>query len=632
MTTPGGTPTLARTRGEVASALAADGSSRAVVMTMGALHAGHLSLVRHARELADQVVVTIFVNPLQFGAGEDLSRYPRDLEGDLALLTGEGLLGAGDVVLAPTPDVMYPDGDPLVRVSAGPLGDVLEGAVRPGHFDGVLTVVLKLLHLTRPDVALFGRKDAQQLAAVRRMVRDLDVPVEVVGVPLVRDADGLALSSRNAYLSPDERVRALGLSRALRAAQDAAAVEFAPAPAEQIRDGNTITLGFTLPDGTETQISLRAVDAANATGSSQEFVIGADAEATAASFKAALEGRLGELADSELAAASTFAAAENFFNGAGEPVLRVKGDPATATELRIATANDTVMWYSGESAKVSATGLGRTTIGGSGDTVTLTETEPVSAAHGFQITGASTGYTPGDPASLSVQFDGSEAANDTISFTLTEPGGKQREIVLTAVNGKAGPGQFTLAADGDPEKTAANFRKALELAVAEAASDAEGNPRQSVSAAVEDAGRVNYGMQANESGYLRMMRSLAAMSVETYPEITNAPDPDAADLDPAKARFDAMARRHQLMLSEAHNSERGSIELVTMELGVAHAALQSAGKRHTNYQAQLENLLSDVETVDKEEVAMQILALQTRLTASYQVTSMVSQLSLVNFL
>jgi len=222
MTTPGGTPTLARTRAELASALAADGSSRAVVMTMGALHAGHLSLVRHARELADQVVVTIFVNPLQFGAGEDLSRYPRDLEGDLALLTGEGLLGAGDVVLAPTPDVVYPDGDPLVRVSAGPLGDVFEGAVRPGHFDGVLTVVLKLLHLTRPDVALFGRKDAQQLAAVRRMVRDLDVPVEVVGVPLVRDADGLALSSRNAYLSPDERVRALGLSRALRAAQDAA--------------------------------------------------------------------------------------------------------------------------------------------------------------------------------------------------------------------------------------------------------------------------------------------------------------------------------------------------------------------------------------------------------------------------
>ncbi len=229
MTTAVGAPTLARTRAELDAALAGErsgepggGHARGVVMTMGALHAGHLSLVRHARTLADQVVVTIFVNPLQFGPGEDLTRYPRDLAGDLALLTGPGLLGPGDVVFAPTPDVVYPDGDPLVRVSAGALGTTLEGAVRPGHFDGVLTVVLKLLHLTRPDVALFGRKDAQQLAAVRRMVRDLDVPVEVVGVPVVRDEDGLALSSRNAYLSPDERSRALGLSRALRAGAAAA--------------------------------------------------------------------------------------------------------------------------------------------------------------------------------------------------------------------------------------------------------------------------------------------------------------------------------------------------------------------------------------------------------------------------
>ena len=229
MTTAVGTPTLARTRAELDAALAAASPgaprtrhARAVVMTMGALHAGHLSLVRHARELADQVVVTIFVNPLQFGAGEDLSRYPRDLARDLELLSGPGLLGPGDVVFAPAPDVVYPDGDPLVRVSAGALGETYEGAVRPGHFDGVLTVVLKLMHLTRPDVALFGRKDAQQLVAVRRMVRDLDVPVEVVGVPLVRDDDGVALSSRNAYLDPDERRRALGLSRALRAGAAAA--------------------------------------------------------------------------------------------------------------------------------------------------------------------------------------------------------------------------------------------------------------------------------------------------------------------------------------------------------------------------------------------------------------------------
>lgn len=203
---------------------------RAVVMTMGALHAGHLSLVRRARELADHVVVTIFVNPLQFGPGEDLDRYPRDLSGDVGRLTGDGLLGEGDVVFAPVPAVMYPDGDPVVRVTAGRIGELLEGGFRPGHLDGVLTVVLKLLHLTRPGVALFGQKDAQQLAAVRRMVRDLDVPASVVGVPTVRDPDGLALSSRNAYLTPDERRRALSLSRAL-AAASAAADEGATPPA-----------------------------------------------------------------------------------------------------------------------------------------------------------------------------------------------------------------------------------------------------------------------------------------------------------------------------------------------------------------------------------------------------------------
>ncbi len=181
----------------------------AVVMTMGALHEGHVTLVREARELADHVVVTIFVNPLQFGAGEDLDRYPRTLEQDLALLDG-----LADVVFTPTPEVVYPR-DPVVRVSAGSLGEGFEGASRPGHFDGVLTVVLKLLHLTQPDVALFGQKDAQQLSAIRRMVADLDVPVQVVAVPTVREPDGLALSSRNRYLTPEQRTTALLLSQAL---------------------------------------------------------------------------------------------------------------------------------------------------------------------------------------------------------------------------------------------------------------------------------------------------------------------------------------------------------------------------------------------------------------------------------
>ncbi|MFB6481374.1 pantoate--beta-alanine ligase [Streptomyces virginiae] len=199
---------------------------RAVVMTMGALHEGHATLIRTARELAGpegQVVVTVFVNPLQFGAGEDLDRYPRTLEADLLIAEEAG----ADAVFAPAVDEVYPGGDPQVRITAGPMGERLEGATRPGHFDGMLTVVAKLLHLTRPDLALFGQKDAQQLALIRRMVTDLNFPVEVVGVPTVREEDGLALSSRNRYLSAAERGTALALSRALFAGRDRLAAQAA---------------------------------------------------------------------------------------------------------------------------------------------------------------------------------------------------------------------------------------------------------------------------------------------------------------------------------------------------------------------------------------------------------------------
>ncbi|OIJ65854.1 pantoate--beta-alanine ligase [Streptomyces mangrovisoli] len=192
---------------------------RAVVMTMGALHEGHATLIRTARGIAGadgEVVVTVFVNPLQFGAGEDLDRYPRTLEADVKVAEAAG----ADVVFAPSVDEVYPGGDPQVRISAGPMGERLEGAVRPGHFDGMLTVVGKLLHLTRPDAALFGQKDAQQLALIRRMVRDLNFGMEIVGVPTVREDDGLALSSRNRYLSDRERRTALALSQALFAGRD----------------------------------------------------------------------------------------------------------------------------------------------------------------------------------------------------------------------------------------------------------------------------------------------------------------------------------------------------------------------------------------------------------------------------
>ena len=203
-------PVVAHTREELAAGRKVLPGRVAVVMTMGALHEGHAQLLREARERADSVVVTIFVNPLQFGAGEDLDRYPRTLEDDLEVCRREG----ADLVWAPTPDEVY-RGPASVTVSAGRLGQVLEGAARPGHFDGVLTVVLKLLHLVRPHVALFGQKDAQQLACIRAMVHDLDLPVDVVAVPTVREADGLALSSRNRYLSAEQRRTALALSRAL---------------------------------------------------------------------------------------------------------------------------------------------------------------------------------------------------------------------------------------------------------------------------------------------------------------------------------------------------------------------------------------------------------------------------------
>ncbi|MEU7829410.1 MULTISPECIES: pantoate--beta-alanine ligase [unclassified Nonomuraea] len=186
--------------------------SVALVPTMGALHEGHRSLIREARVRADHVVVSIFVNPLQFSPNEDFSRYPRTFDADLEACRAEGV----DVVFAPSVDDMYPAGR-QVSVQSGEMGTIVEGAVRPGHFDGVLTVVLKLFNLVQPDVAVFGQKDAQQLAMIRRMVADLDLPIDIVGAPTVREPDGLALSSRNRYLSADERQVALTLSRALRA-------------------------------------------------------------------------------------------------------------------------------------------------------------------------------------------------------------------------------------------------------------------------------------------------------------------------------------------------------------------------------------------------------------------------------
>ena len=181
------------------------------VPTMGFLHQGHLSLAHRAREECDVTVMSIFVNPLQFGPSEDLAVYPRDLERDTRLADEAGM----DLLFTPEQDEMYPQGRPIITVDPGPLGERLEGASRPGHFRGVCTVVAKLFDLVSACRAYFGEKDAQQLAVIRRMTADLDMPVEVIGCPTVREPDGLAMSSRNIYLSPEERRAALSLSGAL---------------------------------------------------------------------------------------------------------------------------------------------------------------------------------------------------------------------------------------------------------------------------------------------------------------------------------------------------------------------------------------------------------------------------------
>jgi pantoate--beta-alanine ligase len=193
-----------------------NGLSVGLVPTMGALHAGHLSLVRRARHSSDIVVVSVFVNPKQFGEGEDFERYPRDTEGDLELLEGERT----DIAFLPSVDHMYPP-DATVGVAAGSIGERFEGADRPGHFDGVCTVVAKLFNIVEPDLAVFGQKDAQQIAVLKRLVEDLDFSIELDIAPIVREPDGLAMSSRNVYLTPEQRDQALALSRSLEEGRDA---------------------------------------------------------------------------------------------------------------------------------------------------------------------------------------------------------------------------------------------------------------------------------------------------------------------------------------------------------------------------------------------------------------------------
>jgi pantoate--beta-alanine ligase len=255
---------VVETRAQLTVARAGLPGTVALVPTMGALHEGHRALLRSAREAADSTIVSIFVNPLQFAPSEDLDRYPRTLDADLAMCAAEGV----SLAFVPSREQMYPR-EQVVTVAAGQLGDLFEGASRPGHFDGVLTVVAKLFGLVRPDVAVFGRKDAQQLALVRRMVGDLELPVRIVAAPLIRDADGLALSSRNRYLTAEQRQSALALSRALAAASAAAAAGASPgdvvAAAQRVLDDesgvDTDYVALVDPDTFEASPPARPVEA-----------------------------------------------------------------------------------------------------------------------------------------------------------------------------------------------------------------------------------------------------------------------------------------------------------------------------------------------------------------------------------
>jgi pantoate--beta-alanine ligase len=242
--------TLVRSRAEFVGAREGLTGPVGLVPTMGALHVGHRANIAQARALCESVIVTIFVNPLQFAPTEDLAVYPRTLDEDVEMCEQAGV----DVVWAPSAVDVYPDGTAQVRVDPGPLGTELEGAVRPEHFAGVLTVVAKLLNLTRPAVAFFGEKDYQQLTLIRRMAADLELGVGIAGVPTVREADGLALSSRNVFLSAQDRQAALALCRALLAGVDAA-----PRGAVAVLDAGTAVLAAE-PGVSVDYLALRAPD------------------------------------------------------------------------------------------------------------------------------------------------------------------------------------------------------------------------------------------------------------------------------------------------------------------------------------------------------------------------------------
>jgi hypothetical protein len=309
-------------------------------------------------------------------------------------------------------------------------------------------------------------------------------------------------------------------------------------------------------------------------------------------------------------------------------VLRVDGPPFdTATAMVAATSTDTVFWYSGETQGVRASDLGRLDLSTSGATTTLTEASPLAPGYGFRIANVAEGLTNAtatlaatSPESLSVAFTGVPNAGETLTVRLTLPQGGSRDVTLRAVAGTPGPGEFAIGVDANA--TSANFAAALNTSLTLTAQDVAGTARGTVTAKVEDHTTVKYGVQANENGIVNLVRSLAAMAVETYPQA----DPTTP------GRFDGMAERQQRRLSEAHNNEPGSIEVISVELSLASIRMGSIKERLTTSDSQLNTMLGEIEGVSQEEVAMEMLALQTRLEASYQTTALIGKMSLVNYL
>ena len=293
----------------------------------------------------------------------------------------------------------------------------------------------------------------------------------------------------------------------------------------------------------------------------------------------------------------------------------------------MATPGDTVHWYSGETSAIGVEGLGRLGSKTTGATTVLSEAAPVAPGYGFRLTGisaATANITTADaatvPNALTVGFTAVPVAGETVTITITAPDGSSRDLALQAVAGNAGLGEFTIGATA--ADTAANFDAALQVSLEAAATDATSSARDSVVARIDDATKVSYGVRANESGLLELVRTLASMAVSSYSNGDST----------SNGRFDAMASRQTMRLSEGHNNEPGSIEIISVELGLAKARTGNVSERLTTYDAQLKTMLEGIEGISKEEVAMEMLALQTRLEASYQATSLIAGLSLVNYM